>query len=338
MIVLNLKFSYGLSLAYIFILLVFMLWSSNFWVFYFSYEIIFILIIFSILILGYSYERLFALYIIIVYSFIFSSPCLAIFFLIDNVFLIKNWLSYDILFIFFILFSFMVKFPIFGFHYWLPIAHVEASTLGRILLAGILLKIGGIGIYYLVNYLAMIVKFHWLLWGISLIILLILNLRDLKSIIAYSSIAHITLVFYVLNLGGWMAKKGVLIIIFYHGFISPLMFWIVGALRWWKTRSLLVLKYISFSYFFILIVFFIVLINIGFPPFIGFVTEILIFKSIVNLHYYLIIALLTVLFRCYYNIYYFWSFTISQGWVVKFRVRYLDVYLFIFFVIFLNFY
>jgi len=60
--------------------------------------------------------------------------------------------------------------------------------------------------------------------GVVILILIILGLRDLKIIIAYSSIAHISIVFYVIMLGSNVGKKGVIYIIFYHGFISPLIF------------------------------------------------------------------------------------------------------------------
>ena len=126
--------------------------------------------------------------------------------------------------------SFIVKFPIFGFHYWLPVAHVEASTIGSIVLAGVLLKLGTVGLVYVVIYINFIIKFHWLALGLVLLILIILNLRDLKMIIAYSSVAHIRIVFYVLILGRNIGKKGAVYIIFYHGFISPLIFWVVGIL------------------------------------------------------------------------------------------------------------
>ena len=56
------------------------------------------------------------------------------------------------------------------------------------------------------------------------VILIILRLRDLKIIIAYSSVAHITLVFYILNLGYEVGRKGAILIIFYHGFLSPIIF------------------------------------------------------------------------------------------------------------------
>ena len=279
---------------------------------------VFIFIIFVILLLGYSYERLIARFLIIFYSFLFSRPVLIIVLLLDHRFLIKRWLYYSFILNYFFLGSFIVKFPIFGFHYWLPVAHVEASTIGSILLAGILLKIGSIGLFYLLYYLNFIVKFHWLLIGVIFVILIILGLRDLKIMIAYSSIAHISLVFYVINLGVEIGLKGSIIIIFFHGFLSPLIFWLVGLLTWWKTRSLIVVKIISFSYLFVICIFFLRIINIGFPPFIGFLREILILKRIIIYKWRLGVVILRVLFRCYYNIYFFWSFNSRQGLILKF--------------------
>jgi len=61
---------------------------------------------------------------------------------------------------YFLIGSFIVKFPIFGFHYWLPVAHVEASTIGSIILAGVLLKLGSVGLLYIVIYLNFMIKFH----------------------------------------------------------------------------------------------------------------------------------------------------------------------------------
>jgi len=114
---------------------------NNFVVFFYLYEIVFILIIFAIILLGYSYERLLASFIMIFYSFLFSRPVLLMILLIDHSFLIKNWLRYSVVINYFLVGSFIVKFPIFGFHYWLPVAHVEASTIGSMVLAGLLLKL-----------------------------------------------------------------------------------------------------------------------------------------------------------------------------------------------------
>jgi len=306
--------------------------------FFLLYEIVFVLIIFAIIVLGYRYERLIARFIIIFYSFIFSRPVLIMILLFDNVFLIKEWLNYRILLRYFFVGSFIVKFPIFGFHYWLPVAHVEASTVGSILLAGVLLKLGSVGLVYVIMYLKFIVKFHWLALRVRLTMLIILRLRDLKIMIAYSSVAHISIVFYILILGYRVGKKGRVYIIFYHGFISPLIFWVVGMLAWWKTRSLLVVKMISFSYIFLLVLFLLFIINISFPPFIGFIREILILKVLVLNYWVLGVIIIAILFRCYYNVYLFWCFNGFLGRVYKINLYKFDLFIFLGFVIFINLY
>lgn len=337
LIILSVEISFKLSLNLLFLVLIYLIWVSNFIIFFFFYEIIFILIIFVIILLGYSYERLLAAYLIIFYSFLFSSPIIILFLIFDNVFLFKFWLNYSRVISYFLIGSFIVKFPIFGFHYWLPVAHVEASTIGSILLAGILLKLGSIGLLYVIMYLKFIIKFHWLSIRVLIVILLILFLSDLKIIIAYSSIAHISIVFYVIIIGSLIAKKGALLIIFYHGILSPLIFWLVGLLRWWKTRSLFVVKFISFSYIFFILIFFLAILNISFPPFIGFISEILILKALVISPLIIFIIVLGVLFRCYYNIYFFWSFSNFIGLLFKVNLYRIDVFIFLIWVLFLNF-
>ena len=337
LIILSVEISFKFSLNLLLFVLVNIIWVSNFIVFFFFYEIVFVLIIFVIILLGYSYERLIAAYLIIFYSFLFSRPVMILFLIFDYRFLIKSWLSYSFIVNYFLVGSFMVKFPIFGFHYWLPVAHVEASTIGSILLAGILLKLGSIGLFYVVNYLNFIIKFHWLRISMLIVILLILFLRDLKIIIAYSSIAHISIVFYVIIIGSFVAKKGALLIIFYHGFLSPIMFWLVGLLAWWKTRSLLVVKLISVSFVFFIIIFFLRILNMSFPPFIGFLREILMLKSLININIILVIFIFAVLFRCYYNIYFFWSFSGFMGVLFKVNFFSLDIFVILFWVLFLNF-
>lgn len=337
LIVLIVSINYKFSLNLIFFILFYLIRVRSLVVFYYLYEMVFILIIFSIILLGYRYERLIASFLMIFYSFLFSSPILLIVLLFDHIFLIKNWLSYSIIVSYFLVGSFIVKFPIFGFHYWLPIAHVEASTVGSILLAGLLLKLGSIGLIYVIIYMGFIVKFHWLGLGVLVLILIILRLRDLKLIIAYSSIAHIRIVFYVIILGSNIGKLGAIYIIFYHGFISPLIFWVVGILAWWKTRSLIVIKLMSFSYLFILCLFILFILNIGFPPFIGFLREILILKALVRNSVILFVLIWAVLFRCYYNVYLFWCFTGFIGIVFKVNFFRIDLFMFILFVLLLRF-
>lgn len=335
--ILIVEFRFKISLNFLFLILAYIIIVNDLVSFFLIYEIVFILIIFVIVLLGYSFERLIAAFIIMFYSFLFSRPTLIIIMLFDHNFLIKEWLNYSIIICYFFVGSFIVKFPIFGFHYWLPVAHVEASTIGSMVLAGILLKLGRVGLVYVVSYINFIIKFHWLALGLVLLILIILSLRDLKMIIAYSSVAHIRIVFYILMLGSWVGKKGGVYIIFYHGFISPIIFWVVGLLAWWKTRSLLVVKFISFSYLFILSLFVLLILNMGFPPFIGFIREVLMLKSVILNIIILIILILGVLFRCYYNVYIFWCFNSFIGMVFKLNFFRVDVFIFIIFSVMLNF-
>jgi len=292
---------------------------------------------FVIVLLGYSYERLIAAFLIIFYSFLFSRPLLIMLLLFDKRFLIKEWLFYSVIINYFFVGSFIVKFPIFGVHYWLPVAHVEASTVGSILLAGILLKLGSVGLMYLIIYMNFIIKFHWLGLGIVLLILIILSLRDLKIIIAYSSVAHISIIFYVIILGWMVGKKGAIYMMFFHGFISPLIFWLVGILAWWKTRSLIVIKLISFSYVFLMCLFLMFILNIGFPPFIGFIREVLMLKSVILNKLMMRILILGVLFRCYYNVYLFWCFNGFIGIVYKINFFRIDLFIFLGLSLILNF-
>ncbi len=338
LIILIIDFRFKIRLIFLFVVLYYIIILNNLVSFFLLYEIIFVLIIFAIILLGYSFERLIAGFLIIFYSFLFSSPILIILLLFDHRFLIKEWLIYSNLMNYFFVGSFIVKFPIFGFHYWLPVAHVEASTVGSMVLAGILLKVGCLGLIYVVIYINFIIKFHWLAFGVIIVILIILRLRDLKLIIAYSSVAHIRMVFYVIIWGFNVGKKGCIFMIFYHGFISPLIFWVVGILAWWKTRSLLVIKMIAFSYIFVLCLFVLLIINISFPPFIGFIREILIFKAVINSKLIVYILIIGVLFRCYYNIYLFWCFNGFIGLVYKINFFSIDLFIFIMIVIFLNLY
>lgn len=312
---------------------------NNILIFYFIFELLFTLIIFSILLLGYSLERLVAGYLILFYSFLFSSPSLFMLIIIDNSFLIIGWITVDILLLRFLIFSFIVKFPVFGFHYWLPVAHVEASTIGSIILARVLLKIGGIGALYIVKYINYIFFIRWLSLGVLISMLIILVVSDMKIIVAYSSVAHISLVYFVIILGFELGIKGGIFIIFYHGIISSLMFWLVGLLSVLKSRNILVIKYIRISSYFIFIVFIIMVINIGFPPFMGFLSEVLILKSILKISVLvLLFVFIRVLISCYYNAFIIYSVTVGQGLSVSLTLSNLRVLVSLILILFLDYF
>jgi NADH-ubiquinone oxidoreductase chain 4 len=115
-------------------------------------------------------------------------------------YLLINFSFYYNLFYLSIIFAFLVKIPIFLVHLWLPKAHVEAPVAGSIILAGILLKLGGYGLIRVFPFMLNIsINFNYIFISVSLvggvlISLVCLRQIDLKALIAYSSVAHIGIV------------------------------------------------------------------------------------------------------------------------------------------------
>lgn len=113
----------------------------------------------------------------------------------DYLYFPQNGLIY-----FCLIFGFMVKMPIFLVHSWLPKAHVEAPVSGSIILAGVLLKLGGFGVFKFIQSIPnIIIKFGYIFICLSLMggvvsSFICLRQTDIKSLIAYSSVSHMRLV------------------------------------------------------------------------------------------------------------------------------------------------
>jgi NADH-quinone oxidoreductase subunit M len=178
---------------------------------------------------------------------------------------------------------FLVKMPVFPFHAWLPEAHVEASTIGSIFLGGILLKVGGFGMYrFAFSIFSIDVGSYWLpllllLSAISLVYIscIIFVQIDLKKIIAYSSICHMSISVIALcslNVTGFVGFVNILVS---HGLSCSALFLLIGYLySFTGTRNLSYYRGLFgslpiFSFAFL----FFNLVSIGFPGTSGFVGE-----------------------------------------------------------------
>lgn len=296
--------------------------SINLLRFYFIFEFVVVPIFLLIIIVGMSIERLQSALYLFLYTLVSSIPFLVFalviyldfgslrFFSIETCFYPTRiwWLAISLVF--------LVKLPVFIVHIWLPKAHVEAPLVGSIILAGVLLKLGGFGFYRAYSlFESGALSACWLyvfvgLYGGVVISVVCLSQVDIRALIAFSSIVHIGPALRGLVRIAWLGLTGRLLIILSHGIRSSGIFYLINlCYERLGSRSALVLKGVNiFLPSLVFLIFLLVSSNISVPPSFNFCSELILVLALFRMSTFVRVVLLLIFVMVgIYNVFFYVS-------------------------------
>jgi proton-translocating NADH-quinone oxidoreductase chain M len=240
--------------------------------------------------------------------------------------------------------AFAVKVPIFPFHIWLPEAHVEAPTVGSVILAGILLKLGTYGLLrFVIPFFAYGTSFYLpFIYTFSILGILYTSCTtvrqiDLKKVIAYASVGHMSYVIIGLFTSNLQGLSGSIFLMISHGIVSGGLFFGIGVIYdRYKTR---LIKYyrglIQVMPLFALFLFILTSSNISFPGTSNFVGEFLILIGICE-HNLLVtfIATISIILTAVYSIW-LYNRIVFGSLTSKYYINFADLSLKEFYIMFI---
>nr|YP_009500735.1 NADH dehydrogenase subunit 4 [Lanthanaphalara mira]AWU48956.1 NADH dehydrogenase subunit 4 [Lanthanaphalara mira] len=289
------------------ILLEICFYSDSLLFFYLGFEMSVIPVFLIIFGWGYHSNRLEASIYMLSYTVLFSLPLLVMIMMLNKNMLLTNMI---VMYMFFC--AFLVKVPMFGVHLWLPRAHVEAPVFGSMILAGVMLKLGGYGIIKLSLILGdVLLKFSsyiiiYSMMGSFYLSLICFLQSDVKMLIAYSSIVHMGVVLSGLLTMREICLNSSMFLMVGHGLCSSGLFYSMGlGYNRLHSRSLLVSKgLLNLIPLFSLYWFMFCSSNLSFPPCLSFAGELGLFIGVASWNYNMFMLIIVVnLFSSMYSIF-----------------------------------
>nr|YP_010947249.1 NADH dehydrogenase subunit 4 [Mustilia falcipennis]WGO62253.1 NADH dehydrogenase subunit 4 [Mustilia falcipennis] len=259
---------------------------------------------------GYQPERLQAGMYLLFYTLFASLPLLMGIFFIFNIynclmFYFLKFMSLDYIILYIVMIgAFLVKMPMYFVHLWLPKAHVEAPVSGSMILAGIMLKLGGYGLLRVLIFLQEInlkLNYFWVI--ISLVGGFYISLKcfcqvDIKSLIAYSSVAHMSMVIGGIMIMNYWGFMGSYLLMIGHGLCSSGMFCLANInYERLHSRSFFINKgMMNFMPSMSLWWFLLMSSNMAAPPSLNLMGEISLLNSLLSWSWFLMLVLMLISF------------------------------------------
>nr|YP_009440930.1 NADH dehydrogenase subunit 4 [Hydromanicus wulaianus]AHC32060.1 NADH dehydrogenase subunit 4 [Hydromanicus wulaianus] len=309
-------FILNMNFLLFFLLLTFI--SMDLFMFYFFFESSILPVLFMVIGWGYQPERIQAGIYLIFYTLFASLPMLMGIFFTYKVFNSMDLFFFldtnNIIMYFLMVTAFLVKMPMYLVHLWLPKAHVEGPVSSSMILAGVMLKLGGYG---LIRFLKLVVLFSvkmsifWMiisLMGGVYISIMCLHMMDLKLLIAYSSVVHMSLVIGGLVSLNYFGMVGSLMLMVGHGLCSSGLFVLINILyERLGSRSMLINKGLINMFPVLSLWWFLLLSsNMAAPPSLNLFGEISLMMSIISWSKWNLILLMMIsFFSASYSIYVF---------------------------------